>query len=872
MLQEIEATLQGEKYSNIHRICRPDGTIRFTQVNGQVIFDDQGNLAGMKGATVDITDLQKTQIELEALNIRLEERVKERTAELTSVYLRLQNELEERQQIELEKQNSEEFYSEYLERELVERKRIEQALSDSEIRYRRIVETSSEGIWQLDQDNKTVFVNPRMAEMLGYSVDEMLGKSFLDFLMETDKKAVDYLLRELQDLMIQPYDVQFRRKDGSILWGMVSSRSIFDESGEYLGRLKMVTDISDRKQAEEILKFQSQILNEIHDAVVTTDAQGIIQSWNHGAEELYEYTAEEMIGQSVSILYVAEDLQKMQSLVFEPLVKQERYQLELKNQAKSGKEIYIRLRLSALRDQDGNILSIIGCSNNISDRKQYEQDLLESKQFLETVLDSFPLLVSWKDLNLNYLGCNQNFAKAYGLFSVSAIRGKKEENMPWIQLEIDKSQHQDRQVIQSGKAELGIIKKRFQRDGSILWLETNKVPLRGFDGRVIGVLETSQNITSRKQNEAIVKEFNRRWRSVLDNIQMIVVELDKDGNVEYINPFFEKVAEFSPDEVVGKHWFSHFVPSNLVSALETVFQGILNDNTYEYYVNSVVTKSGKELIIAWRNCVLRNNMGQSIGVISIGEDITEQSRLERMKSEFVSIVSHELKTPLTTMQASLSLLDGKFIDPASEQGEEIIAIASEGVDRLVRLVDDILDLERLRLGKLSIEKIYCQTQDIIENAIAQTQELAKRADTKIEIPNQSFSCYADPDRLIQVLTNLISNAIKFSPYQSTIELSIENKNPEPSQEIDAKPYLLFSVRDRGRGIPPQNLQNIFERFQQVDASDSRDKGGTGLGFAICHDIIEQHGGKIWAESVLEEGSTFFFTIPIESTEVKNGDS
>ncbi|PZV26572.1 MAG: hypothetical protein DCF12_09135 [Snowella sp.] len=872
VLQKIEATLQGEKYSNIHRICRPDGTIRFTQVNGQAIFDDQGNLAGMKGATVDITDLKKTQIELEALNIGLEERVKERTAELTSVYQRLQNELEERQQIEREKQNSEEFYSEYLERELIERKRIEQALSDSEVRYRRIVETSSEGIWQLDQDNKTVFVNPRMAEMLGYSVDEMLGKSFLDFSMETDEKGLGSILDQLEDPIVQPYDVQLRRKDGSILWGMVSTRPIMDESGQYLGRLKMVTDISDRKQAEEILKFQSQILNEIHDAVVTTDAQGIIQSWNHGAEELYEYTAEEMIGQNVSILYFPDDFQKMQTLIFNPLIKQERYQLEFKNQTKLGKEVDISLRLSALRDEDGNILNIIGCSNNISDRKQYEQDLLESKQFLETVLDSFPLLVSWKDIHLNYLGCNQNFAKSCALFSVSAIRGRKEENMPWIPLEREANQDEDRQVIQSGKAELGIIKKCFQRDGSILWLETNKVPLRGFDGRVIGVLETSQNITSRKQNEAIVKEFNRRWRSVLDNIQMIVVELDKDGNVEYINPFFEKVADFSPDEVVGKHWFSHFIPSHLVSALETVFQGNLNDNTYEYHVNPVMTKSGKELTIAWRNCVLRNNMGQSIGVISIGEDITEQARLERMKSEFVSIVSHELKTPLTTMQASLSLLEGKFIDPGSEEGEEIIAIATEGVDRLVRLVDDILDLERLRLGKLSIEKIHCQTQDIIEGAIAQTQELAKRADTKIEIPNQSFSCYADSDRLIQVLTNLISNAIKFSPYQSIIELSIENKNPEPSQEIDAKPYLLFSVRDRGRGIPPQNLQNIFERFRQVDASDSREKGGTGLGLAICHDIIEQHGGKIWVESVLEEGSTFFFTIPIESTEVTNGDN
>jgi PAS domain S-box-containing protein len=838
----------------------------------KITLDSQENPTEIQGINLDITDLKKTEIELQQLNVILEERVKQRTAELTSVYQRLQNELEERQQIEREKQNSEKFYSAYLEEELAKRQEVEQALSESEIRYRRIVETASEGIWQLDRGNKTVFVNPRMAEMLGYSVEEMMEKSILDFLLKTDKTALEYLLKQQEYSLMNSYDIQFCHRDGSILWAMISSRPIVDESGQYLGCLKMVTDISDRKQSEEILKFQSQVLNEIHDAVITSDAQGIIQTWNHGAEELYEYTAEEMIGQNISLLYFGEDRQKMQSLVFDPLIKQERYQLELKNKTKSGKEIYVRLRLSTIRDKEGQIISIIGCSNNISDRKQYEKILLESKQFLETVLDSFPLWVAWKDLDLKYLGCNHNFARACGLLSVSAIRDKKEENLSLTRLEIETNKRQDLQVIQSEKAELGLVKKRLQRDGSIMWLETNKVPLRGFDGKVIGVLETSQNITSRKQNEGIVKEFNRRWRSVLDNIQMIVVELNKDGNVEYINPFFEKIAEFTPSEVLGKHWVTCFVPSDSSLSVETVFQEILQENAHEYYINSIVTKSGEHRLIGWRNCVMRNNKGESIGMVSIGEDITEQARLERMKSEFVSIVSHELKTPLTTIQASLSLLDGKFIDPASAEGEESISIATEGVDRLARLVDDILDLERLRSGKLTMLKTNCNTQNIIEGAIAQTKELVKQTEIDIKVPRESFSCFADSDRLIQVLTNLISNAIKFSPHQSMIDLSIEPKNPDPNHEIDAKPYLLFAIRDRGRGIPPQNLQSIFERFQQVDASDSREKGGTGLGLAISRDIVEQHGGKIWAESVLGEGTTFFFTIPIESTEVTSDDN
>ena len=579
----------------------------------KITLDSQENPTEIQGINLDITDLKKTEIELQQLNVILEERVKQRTAELTSVYQRLQNELEERQQIEREKQHSEEFYSEYLERELIERQRMERALSESEMRYRRIVETSSEGIWQLDEENQTVFVNPRMAEMLGYSVEEMVEKNLLDFLLETEQGAVQYRLEQLQDLILQPYDVQFYRKDGSILWGMVSTRQIRDESGQCLGYLKMVTDISDRKQ-----------------------------------------------------------------------------------------------------------------------------------------------------------------------------------------------------------------------------------------------------------NEAIVKEFNRRWRSVLDNIQMIVVQLDRRGVVQYINPFFLKTYQLELEEVISQNWLDKFVPARLRPTIDKVFEEVLY-HAHSYYENPILIKPNEERIIGWRNCSLKDDLGQVSGIIAIGEDITERHYLEKMKSEFISIVSHELKTPLTTIQASLSLLDGKFIDPSSKEGEETISIATEAVDRLARLVDDILDLERLRLGKLTMLKTNCNTQTILEGAIAQTKELVNQTEIDIKVPRESFSCFADSDRLIQVLTNLISNAIKFSPHQSTIELSI-------SEEIDDQSYLLFSIRDRGRGIPAQNLQTIFERFQQVDASDSREKGGTGLGLAICRDIVEQHGGKIWAESVLREGSTFFFTIPIHSTEVTNGDN
>ncbi|MEB3312133.1 MAG: PAS domain S-box protein [Snowella sp.] len=402
-----------------------------------------------------------------------------------------------------------------------------------------------------------------------------------------------------------------------------------------------------------------------------------------------------------------------------------------------------------------------------------------------------------------------------------------------------------------------------RQDGSLGYIYAKGQPMFNEQGEVINLFGIAMDISDRKQAEAHLQEFNRRWRSVLDNIQMIVVELDQQGKVEYVNPYYLKLTQFCPNEVIGKNWFKTCIPTYLQRDLAERFRALLKDQDLPAYTeNPILLKSQQERIIAWNNSVLNDPSGKPIGVIAIGEDITERYRLEQMKSEFVSVVSHELRTPLTSIQAALSLLHEKIINPVSEEGETTLSIATEGIDRLVRLVNDILDLERLRSGKLRLEKHPCDTQKIVKDAIAQVRELANQAETEIQADIPVFSLYADEDRLIQVLINLLSNAIKFSPECSLILLAVENIPFDPSEPYAAS-YLQFTVSDRGRGIPSHNLQSIFEPFQQVDASDSREKGGTGLGLAICRDIIQEHGGRIWVESELGKGSTFYFTIPAE---------
>ena len=239
-------------------------------------------------------------------------------------------------------------------------------------------------------------------------------------------------------------------------------------------------------------------------------------------------------------------------------------------------------------------------------------------------------------------------------------------------------------------------------------------------------------------------------------------------------------------------------------------------------------------------------------VLSIARDITERKQVERLKDQFVSTVSHELRTPLTAIRASLGLLASGVSGTLPEKGQRMLEIAVTNTDRLVRLINDILDSERLASGKTPMEKKQCSAAQLVTQAADVMKPMAEKAGISLSVESQDAALWADPDRIVQALTNLISNAIKFSPKGGRIWVTAERKENQ----------MLFKVRDEGRGIPPDKLGLLFERFQQVDASDAREKGGTGLGLSISRSIIEQHNGRIWVESTVGKGSTFFFTLPL----------
>ncbi|BAY63053.1 multi-sensor signal transduction histidine kinase [Calothrix brevissima NIES-22] len=366
-----------------------------------------------------------------------------------------------------------------------------------------------------------------------------------------------------------------------------------------------------------------------------------------------------------------------------------------------------------------------------------------------------------------------------------------------------------------------------------------------------------QEIKERQQAE---EKFSKAFRSSPNPIAIATIQ---EGRFIDINPCFLTMSGYSLEEVIG-HTADDLHLGNAAESLTQTIQmlpqtGSLYNQEFEFFTKYSETK------IILLSIELIDLAGVECALI-IANDITERKRLE---NEFISLVSHELRTPLTSIMGALDILGADQLGTLNNQGKKVLTIASNNTERLIRLVNDILDLERMKSGKVFMNKVNCNAAELMIQATEAMQAMAEKSQIQLIVNPLNIELNADPDRLLQTLTNLLSNAIKFSEPGDTIWLNaeVQKDNLIYVKSLEQKfPSLLISVRDCGRGIPESQLQTIFERFQQVDASDSRKKGGTGLGLAICRNIVQQHDGKIWAESTLGEGSTFFIRLPLANSQ------
>lgn len=363
-------------------------------------------------------------------------------------------------------------------------------------------------------------------------------------------------------------------------------------------------------------------------------------------------------------------------------------------------------------------------------------------------------------------------------------------------------------------------------------------------------LNLKQEIADRMQAESALRRSEEQLRLVTNALPVLIAYVDDRQCYRFNNQAYQDWLGRAPVDIEGVHLQTVWGEScyrQMQPYVEAALAGQIV--TYE---NEICLIDGSPCSVSITYIPHWDLQSEVKGFFALTSDISDRKAIERMKDEFISVVSHELRTPLTSLHSALKILATGRLGILSEDGQQMLEIADENTERLVRLVNNVLDLQRIESGEVTMEKQSCNAADLMIQATEAMQAMAQQHEVMLDTQPVDIALWADPDYIVQALTNLLSNSIKFSSLGSTVWLTA---TPHHATEV------LFQVRDQGQGIPAEKLESIFQRFQQVDSSDSRKKGGTGLGLAICRKIIEQHDGKIWAESAIGSGSTFSLTLP-----------
>lgn len=341
-------------------------------------------------------------------------------------------------------------------------------------------------------------------------------------------------------------------------------------------------------------------------------------------------------------------------------------------------------------------------------------------------------------------------------------------------------------------------------------------------------------------------EAREQEQAMVSNAREVICSLSADLKFLSVNPAIELLLGFTSEELIGARFISILKPFSIDASLE-YFNAIQKSETAKDLENEVVAKNGSVRDFVWS--VQWSDSRQTY--FCVAHDVTETKNLEKMKQAFIAMVSHDLRSPLCSIQAYTELLEKGVYGELSETGMDSLKNVNGSITRLIDLVSDLIDIERIESGNLQLNLAEVPVKQLFEMATQSVSALASSNEIVFELEDGGLTLRADESRMVQVLVNLLSNAIKFSPTKGIVKL-LASKNAES---------VVLSVADSGRGIPADQLASIFERFKQVQASDSANRKGSGLGLSICKAMVEQHGGTISVESQIGKGSRFIIELP-----------
>lgn len=762
--------------------------------------------------------------------------------------------------------------------------------------FKSIFEGLEDAVICHDLDFTITNWNPAAGRFFGYTKEDMIGKTLFSLMTESyypeQKEMMNNLL---QRATINHFFTKRITKDGHSIPVSITLSPISDEAGVIIGASQILRDISGEIIAQEQKAILAAIVEGSVDAIISKTLEGVITSWNKGAETIFGYTASEIIGKHITTLMPPDKLHEEDYIISNVRQGNKIEHYQTIRVTKDGTRLPISLTVSPVRDKDGNVIGVSKIARNITAQKQ--ADIKQAT--LAAIVESSDDAIISKTLEGIITTWNKGAENIFGYTEAEALGQHISLLIPK-----DRLQEEDR-IINSIKNEQKIDHFqtiRMRKDGAELQISLTVSPILNSDGIIIGASKVARDITAQRQAEQAL-QHNTRQLLMLNSIgKSISEQLDVEVILQKVTDtttqltgaafgafFYNKVDEQGEAYMLytlsgaPREAFEKFGMPRNTAVFHTTFSGkgivrvddITKDPRYGKMAPHYGMPKGHLPVVSYLAVPVVSPSGEVIGGLFFGhpspgvfkqehEDLVanvasqaaialdnsklfeEVTALSQKKDEFIALASHELKTPLTSMSGFLQLmqktipegLNSKFLDKAIRQ-----------LEKLNTLVNDLFDISKVQAGKL---QFYFEDFDLglLIQEICETFEQSVPDHTFVYDLQGDLFMNGDKIRMEQVITNLIGNAVKYAPQSPKIDIQVANKGNE----------IIVSIIDYGAGISKENQSQIFTQFYRIR---DRDKhiSGLGLGLYITKEIIERHGGRIWVDSEPGKGASFIFAVP-----------
>ena len=762
------------------------------------------------------------------------------------------------------------------------RKRAEQALQSELVRHRALMETAIDGIHIIDQNGRLIEANPAFLRMIGYDKDEAIGLHITDWDVHAKGQDTQAMIASLV-AHSEVLETQWRRKDGSIRDVDVSISAIEIEGAVWL--YCAARDITERKRAEARLQKLSHAVEQSPAATAITDTHGRFEYVNPKFVDVTGYTQEELVGKTPALIKSSFTLPEVYEDLWRTILSGTEWRGEIQNRRKNGELYWEYEIISPLKNKHGEIINFIVVKEDITERKAAENDLRESdsrfRQMAENIRDVFFL----RDADgKRFLYVSPAYEEIWGRSRESLYANSES----WTE-----AIHPDDRASAYGKSQEGAAAgekyeygyRVVRPDGSIRWIESRGFPVRDDAGKIVRIAGVVTDVTERNQAMRLLRESERRFSTLLGNVELVSLMRDREGRITYCNEYLLRLTGWRQEEVIGRNWIELFIPPEIADEKKDVFAALIaNRPEAWHYEHEILTRSGERRLIHWNNSVLRSGSGEVIGTASIGEDITEQKRaMEALQREHASLletqqellnaheslakadrlesvgrlaagVAHEVKNPLTIIRLGTDYLAKQFPQKGSQ---EVLDDVRAAIDRAEHVIRDLLEFSRQK----AVARRPTSIDDVIDNAIDLIKHETDGRNIAI-IRNRDDAMpmiYADPERLVQVFINLISNAAQAIGRNGSIEI-VERSMRLSEQDLKrvgtsmlkiGEPVVTVDIRDNGPGVSSEHENKLFEPFFTTKPQGE----GSGLGLAVARNIVIMHEGSISISNRPEGGAS-----------------